>query len=203
MKHWYRLNLNVANAIRQDVNLNELFNNSRFKHEMVGFWSFHGADLDNILTTNWLAYMKSLNLEIESCLIFYRKPDYTHFEIHTDVSKIDFNPSIYALNWTLDPKDDSEMVWYNIPLESGELNIEFPITPYKTWDFEKFKNMEVERKIIGNNMMLVDVATPHNIITYKKERWAFSVRLKRQVNKINPITNWNDTVEYFKQFIVE
>jgi hypothetical protein len=197
-KQWHVLNINVKNALRSTFNPPEFFAKSEFKDGQVGLWAIHDKDLHEVLFSDeWLEYMESLDLKVGSCLVFYRAPHYIHNEIHVDVYKTDHEPAIYALNWTLEEEDDSEMVWYDIPIETGALDTELIPTPYKHWPMDG-GYPEIARRSIGNKMTMVNIGLPHNVIVRDKPRWCFSVRMYR---KSKPITDWKSAVDYFKPFI--
>jgi hypothetical protein len=59
--------------------------------------------------------MKSIGLEVGNCIIFYRDAHYVHPSVHIDIDKQTGNPAHYAINFVLDPLDDSDMIWYSYP----------------------------------------------------------------------------------------
>jgi hypothetical protein len=197
-KNWYRLNIDASTALRDSFNPVKYYEQSEFKGKPVAFWVHHGEELQTIFSDKWLLQMESLDLKIGSCMIFHRQPYYINPEIHIDVYK-DQTPSIYALNWTLEKDDDSEMVWYDIPLDTGSPDNQSISTPYKRWPIDG-NYPEIERCSIGNKVTLVNIGVPHNVIVNKKPRWCFSIRMYRYDK---PISNWEEAVEYFKPFIVE
>jgi hypothetical protein len=198
-QNWHVLNVDVSRALRDTFNPTEYYNNSEFKDKPVGLWAIHDTELHTIFSDEWLAYMESINLKVGSCLMFYRQPHYIYPEIHVDVYKTDHEPAIYALNWTLEEDDDSEMVWYDIPIETGSLDTHLIPTPYKWWPMSD-EYPEIERRAVGNKMTIVNIGLPHNIIVRDKPRWCFSVRMYR---RSKPITDWKSAVDYFKPFILE
>ena len=198
-KNWYTLNIDISTALRDTFNPIEYYEQSEFKGKPVALWMHHDEELRKIFTDEWLLQMESLDLKIGDCIIFHRQPYYIHPEIHIDVYRTDSTPAVYALNWILEEEDDSEMVWYDIPLDTGSLNTNLIPTPYKWWPMDG-NYPEIERRSIGNKMTLVNVGVPHNVIVNKKPRWCFSIRMYRY-NK--SISNWKEAVEYFKPFIVE
>ncbi len=198
-KNWHTLNIDVSTALRDSFNPVEYYEQSKFKGKPAALWMYHDEELRKIFTDEWLLQMESLDLKIGDCIIFHRQPYYIHPEIHIDVYRADNTPSVYALNWTLEEDDDSEMVWYDIPFDTGLLDDQSIPTPYKWWPMDG-NYPEIERRSIGNKMTLVNIGVPHNVIVNKKSRWCFSIRMYRYDKSIS---NWQEAVEYFKPFIVE
>lgn len=200
MKNWYRLNIDVSNALKKDFN----FDNLKKKHESNPVSLFFFPTSDELFNQEWLEYMKSIDLEVYTTLIFYRVSNYKHDQAHIDIDEID-NPErpycIYGINWVLDPDDDSEMIWYdpiNTPAAVDRMP-QFSNLPNYHWPLEDVEAGENTRLTIGRQPTLVNIGVPHNVETFEKERWSISVRIKEK----NQIKSWNDAVEYFQSFIKE
>lgn len=200
LKPWYTLDIDVTKAINPAFNRSEWLAQSEFANSPIGIWHIAQADLHKVFTQDWLQYMKELNLDPGSCLMFYRAPHYIHPSVHIDIHGGSRTPMIYALNWVIDANDDSEMVWYNTPKDLGDEMITPADTPYISWPADKFSNAAQVKRKIGNQLTLVDVSKPHNVIVGSNPRWVMSIRFP--FIKEN-ISSWESAVEYFKPFIKE
>lgn len=199
LKPWYTLDIDVSKAINPEFNKTEWLAQSEFANSPIGIWHIPQSDLLKIFTQEWLRYMKELNLDPGSCLMFYREPNYLHPSVHIDMHGASGTPMIYALNWVIGD-DDSEMVWYNLPEDLGSDMITPANTPYISWPADKFsKELCVKRKI-GNQLTLVNVSKPHNVIVGNNPRWVMSIRFPFIKENIK---SWESAVEYFKPFIKE
>lgn len=196
LKPWHTLNINISNAIKSDFDFKNLYNNSVFSKEQLGLWFYSNDNLEKLFNTQWLEYMKSIDLEVGCCIVFYRKPNYYRDEVHLDILDSGI-PSVCALNWILDPDDDSEMIWYEntVPLPPF---IKLPDNDirYLSWPLSDFTDKEIARHTIGNQLTLVNVGIPHNVQVKNAERWCISIRLKNKIMK-----DWNHAVETFSKFI--
>lgn len=202
LKPWYELDIDIKNAIRPDFDFKKMYEESEFSTSPIGIWFMHHEELGDIFTPEWLAYMDSLGLAPGTCMMFYRKPHYLYPAVHVDIHKATSQPAAFALNWVLDPDDDSEMIWYDWPEEETEYDITPAGTPYLSWPNEKFEGKPYVSRTIGNKMTLVKTGQPHNVIVRDKERWVISIRFP--INKDNnAISDWKSAVEYFKPFIKE
>ena len=194
---WQTLNIDVSNAVRNDFDFDKLFNESEFKNGQAGIWRFERKHFTKLLSQEWIDQMHALGLMVQAALVFYRKPYYFHHEAHVDVSWTgDLCSS--AINWTMDPLDDSEMIWYDVSIDTAKTEITQANTKYFYWP-----NSEVEGKIfaskrIGVTPTLVNVSVAHNIIVRERPRWAISVRLGQSEPK-----TWKEAVDFFRPFIVE
>ena len=197
LKPWYTLNVGIGDAIKQDFDFKNLYNNSAFSKDQMGIWFYTYDKLRELFNTPWLKYMKSIDLEVGSCVVFYRKPNYYRDEVHTDLLSHSNLPAVYGLNWTLDPNDDSEMIWYENSVPPPPL-MQVPENDlqYIGWPLSDFIDKEIAQHTIGNQLTLVNVGIPHNVRTKNLERWCISLRLKNKIMK-----DWSHTVETFSKFI--
>lgn len=198
-KPWHQLNIDISNALRKDLDLKKLYKESEFKDSPVGIWFIQNHELENFFTHEWLEYMNGIKLPVGSCMIFYRKPHYHYPEVHVDIIRATSKPAIYALNWILDPDDDSEMIWYDPVLGEQEILMTPADTPYMSWPAADFENINSVRHTIKNIPTLVSTGIPHNVIVNEKERWAISIRFPRAQGP----QNWEQAVEFFKPFIID
>jgi hypothetical protein len=200
LKPWYTLDIDVNNAIRNDFDFAKLLENSEFKNAPAGIFAIVHKDLKTLFTDTWLEYMKQQQLDVGSCLMFYRKPFYIHPETHIDIIKSTGALATYALNWILDPEDDSEMIWYDFPNDTGSSENTPVNTPYVSWPNSVFDNQTPVARCIKNQLTLVRTGLPHNVIMREKARWSISIRFPVATNNI---TNWEEAVDFFKPWILE
>jgi hypothetical protein len=199
LKPWYVLDIDISNAIRDDFNFDKLLENLEYFNSDVGMFVIPKENINTIFTDAWLDYMKQQQLNVGRCLIFYRKPFYTHPDAHIDGLK-DSPAGVYALNWIIDPEDDSEMIWYDFPTSPGVAADTPADTPYVSWPTGAFADQTPITRRIKNQLTLVRVGIPHNVIMGEKTRWCISVRFPMYSNDI---TNWEDAVNFFKPWIIE
>lgn len=194
---WRLLNISIDDALRRDFDFNEFYRTSQFKDKPQGIWNLSYNRLPELFNNNWLMYMKDLDLEISNCLIFFRKSGYFRYEDkHIDIlpnKKI----AIYALNWVVNPNDDSEMVWYNMVDDQGVLDINPAKADYVSWTVAESESAELARHCVGSRMTLINIGLPHNVIMGNLDRWCISVRL----HKAELFKNWDETVNAFKEFM--
>jgi hypothetical protein len=211
-KPWHRLNIDISNAVRKDFDFEKLYQDKmpEFISAPGGIWCSLPEDvdmsdnkivmnncflIDQLFSQEWLNYMRGINLHVQSVTIFYRKPYYIHPTAHIDLSRSG-SPSIFGINWVLDPMDDSEMIWYDVPVNVSEISYSPADTPYQNYELDSVKDHVLDQCCIGHCPTLVNVGIPHNVIVKSRARWAISVRL------IPGLTNsWQNTVDYFKPFI--
>jgi hypothetical protein len=194
-KPWYRLNIDINNAVRTDFDFMQLRANSKFSTDPVAIWTYSKSQLTDIVNVEWLDYMKSIGLEPSSLLVFYRDPYYTASKAHVDIRRNNI-PSIYAINWVIDPEDDSEMVWFKLPEDSGHSDITTANTYYKSWPMEELE--ELSRCCIKDIPTLVSIGIPHNIIVNDRPRWVISIRFPIE----DHIQDWQSVNDVFNNFII-
>lgn len=202
LKPWYTLNVDVKNAIRKDFDFKKFFESSKFAGTPWGHWFFDKDELSDVFSSEWLQYMEHLDLMPGSCMLFYRKAHWQYADPHVDVEPKTQKPSIYGLNWVIDPDDDSEMIWYPPASCAPIVNAAESGGIYHLWPVEIFAGQPIVYKCIGNNLTLINPAMPHTVIVNEKERWAFSLRFPHNKNN-GSIIDWASAVEYFKPFIKE
>lgn len=195
-KNWYKLNLDISNAIRSDFDFENFLAGAEYvAKNQSGVWGFGGDNLTNMFTDTWLEYMKSINLEVSAVLIFYRMPHFTHSEAHIDYLYGRNDTSNIAINWVIN-EDDSSMAWYHTPDDVATRIRKF--TPgggheYISWPMTEVA--EIERHTIGHTPTLVRIDIPHNIIVNNNPRWSVSVRLAGNDRE------WEKIVDKFAPFI--
>jgi len=195
---FYLLDISLEGALNPKLDFTAM------KNEVKGpahIWMIYHDRLNEIFDQQWMRYMSDLGLDIGTCMIFYRDPGYQHPSVHIDIHKATSKPSHYAINWVVDPEDDSSMVWYTWPDGySGFEDVTMADTPYIGWDFDTFAGTEICRHTIGSKMTLVNTSMPHNVIMGDRPRWAFSIRFQRDAND-GAGHSWIQSVEFFKQYM--
>lgn len=191
-KTWYPLNIDIARAINKNFNFDQLLVNNTLP---VRMWRFGEEQKFDFFDKDWLQYMKSIDIEISSALVFYREPNFQYPTAHVDLPYANETALSPALNWCIGP-DKGEMVWYEMP-EVKPSNIKLTETQAQYLDFEINGLTEVSRRVIGNQCTLVRVDVPHNIIMHDVPRWLVSARTVRSID------TWENTVEFFKPWIID
>ena len=74
---YYRLTLDVSNAIREDY----VFPTPATEY---GIWN---PPAEKIFNKVWLDYMKSIGVPVYNAMVFYRGPNASTKETHVDISK--------------------------------------------------------------------------------------------------------------------
>lgn len=195
IKSWYVLNINVNNAIRQDYAFDDLIKTSdRVKTVGGDMWMINFAKLPELFNTEWLDYMKSIEVEVDHVLLFYRNPWFQHPEAHIDLPYNRGSLMSSTLNWVIG-EDTSEMVWFKTPdgINLDDIKITQSDNPYLSFPMESLEKIDSHR--IGNKLTLVRVDIPHNIVMGPTPRWAVSLRTK---HKTKP-GEWNQVVEFFER----
>ena len=180
---WYNLNVkSTASALNKNWSFPPTSGN-------YGIWSLDGQ-IKNIFSNEWLEYMKSIGLEIEHVMLFYRNVGLGKFGAHVDILPPGKPPLSYttgALNFVLGG-DDSEMVWYKTPSVQKEVSFTVAKTPYIEWPISELE--EVDRVHIGSRLMVVRTNVPHTIKMGNAPRWCISIRLFE-----NHKLSWEETID--------
>jgi hypothetical protein len=195
-KNWYILNIDIKNAVNLDFKFEELAQNStNLNKQHWDMWTYRYDSLTQIFTNDWLEYMRSINLEISSALLFYRLPKVHQFEAHIDMPMISGAGLSCPINWVIG-KDTSSMVWYNLPEQYNYSNVELTPSNNKYVSFPISELIEIERHVIGNTPTLVRVDIPHMICLDEYPRWAISARTKVKFD------SWENTLKYMTPYIL-
>jgi hypothetical protein len=195
IKPWHALNINISNAVRSDFNFDNFFNSSKYANGPAGVWNFRDFEIDQLLNTEWINAMHLQGIMVQSAMVFYREPQYIHPEAHID-TRHNGTTCISAINWTLDPKDDSEMVWYYVPQITPRNDVTPADTKYQSWHLADIDPYRFASTTIGTIPTLVRTGIPHNVIMHSRPRWAVSVRYIDQ-----HLDDWPATVDFFKPWI--
>ena len=197
-KPYYQLDISTQDAVRSDFDFCGL--TASLNNSAIGIWMFYHEDLSQIFCTEWLSYMHDKGLPVGTCLLFYRSPWYQHQEIHVDIANATGEPSHYAINWTLNDNDDSEMIWYSYPNDAESSKARTPAdTPYLGWPTSEFTGKEICRHVLGTQATLVNTSMPHNVYNRGHERWCVSVRFQRRAFD-NAGDSWIKAVDFFRPY---
>ena len=82
---WYQLDIDVSYAIRKDVDLPDMLANSQFANDPFAIWAWRDTTAHQIFNSQWMHDMHNQGIPVQSALIFYRVPFYTHPTAHVDV----------------------------------------------------------------------------------------------------------------------
>jgi hypothetical protein len=197
-KPWHVLNIDISNAIRPDFNFKELLVGTRVDTVGHWMWSYTGSELTDIFTIEWLSYMKSINLEVYTMLMFYKAPFLTGegANAHVDL------PVNFAINWCVN-KDDSEMVWYDNQSDV-DYDTETKLAPVGGYLYlpRPLDNLvELERRCLGNIPTLVQTDIFHSIVVNESPRWSISVRVNVNGQLAGKLS-WQEAVDLFSSHIV-
>lgn len=201
-KCWYKLNIDVSNAINTNFNFRE-FVTDLDKDKWLVF-DRSQEHFKNFLNKEWIVYIEQFGIKITSGGFFYKPSNYDPIlekTIHVDPGK-----QISAINWTLDPgiingninkdfEDSGVMTWFhteeypkkvfrrdnNIIKSYFEINVNAP-------DLKQIDSLK-----LGKDVYLVRVNAPHAVPTDEKSpRLVISIRFDE-----TSMTNWEDVVDYF------
>jgi len=193
------LDIDITHALRDDLDLEDFRKTGNNINAPIDIWHLSKKNLIDVYNKDWLDYMKSISIEVEGSLIFYRAPNLFHKKLHIDVEIDPVKIVQYGVNFVYDENDNSEMIWYELnsqePLED-RINWTAAGVPYCSWDLDEFDGYEAARKVIGKKLVLVNTSVPHTVETFDKERWSFSLRMSDMA-----YLNWKDTVSKFQDFI--
>lgn len=186
---WYKLNLDIGNALRPDFGITEL---------STGVRRFTNAR--DIFTTDWLEYMDSQNIPVNGIMIFNRRAGegmdtLAHVDVHAH-QKPGSEYRSFAINWVIGGSD-SEMIWYDMPEIIPPVGYSAINTPHLRWPVRELT--EIDRSCIQSQPTMVRVSMPHAISIKNEPRICISVR----TNGIPD--NWDRAVDYLrdKQILVE
>lgn len=197
---YYELDIDISDALSTKLDLFQL--HKSLDGHPIAIWEYKHTELEQIYSREWLEYMCSIGLQIGNTLIFYRNPHYLNPVVHIDTYA---NASVnhYAVNFVLDPNDDSDMIWYSYPPGMTHLP---PLTythtrmHYIGWDLGSYTGQELHRYTIGRRMTLVNTSMPHTIETRSRPRWSISTRFYRVLNK-EANQNWQQAVNDFQPYL--
>lgn len=229
MKNWYRLNVSTHNALKIDVPSFCRNNTNRadiYIPDHGGIWTF---GKDEIFSQLWIDHVQDTipYIQITGALIFWRAPGYQHPAAHIDVApksspsardieyedngfhatnssdsmnQNDFYPVVSAYNFTLDPKDDSAMTWYEPKPEFADTDVELKkFTNAVHYDDVPIDRLqEIDRVTVGSDrLVMVRTNVLHNVDMGSRERWSISARA------VMGWGSWEEAVDTLGDWIVE
>ncbi len=200
MKPYYRTSIDASNALRSDFDQEAFLRSTDRAHDPVSIWAFRDSEIYDVFNREWIHRVEeAVGMEVSFALLFYRVPFLEFEEVHIDQDPDRDNiRSVYSLNFVNDDLDDSSMLWYDIPIETGDCKYTPAMTPYVSWATEDVRHLEYDRYTLGKQVTLVNVGQPHNVITGNRYRWCYCLRFKD-----DKIFSWDQAVDYFSHIIVE
>lgn len=215
LKMWYELNIDISNALNEKLDLDVLYQESQFYGRNLVVFFYDSSRIHKVFSPEWMQYMHSLGIPVKSCIIFRREPNYLCDHAHID-QFFDKMPAIYAINWVVNPKDNSEMIWYDVPESvpckddvyndtTAKNDNRFrdlssnSSTNFRSWLTKDVQPYEFARTCIGHKPTLVNTGVAHNIQTYDQQRWAISVRIKYHDGIV--LDNWQQVVDFYQPLI--
>jgi hypothetical protein len=186
MKNCYRLNIDVSNALKEDIV------SSRVGKYLVENFT-HG--FENIFNKDWFDELSEKVGQIKNVLIFSRPAYWSTNVSHVDL-KNDKTPVWFSLNWVLQGKD-SEMVWHDPPndyLNCENLKTTMSKNYNLQWGVDKLSI--IEKYKVVDQLVLARTDIPHSIIVKSQPRIAIAIR---PLISIDSRYSWNDSVEFFKE----
>ena len=191
-KCWYKLNIDVSNAMNPNLDYVSKFNDP----EPFDVCTIHESQILQFFNEEWIDYVNDLGLMVVNGVLFYRKANFDDWTMaHRDTIP-DFmvatdrdsrQPVNYALNWVISPTDTHDMVWYNHPdpgIVSGREVTENGFT-------------EIDRRCIGHQMTLVNSGAFHTVSGGNTDRYCISLRSVIPGKSI--FCSWEEAVDYFKE----
>ena len=201
MKNWYKLDVSVKNAIREDHIYVDDIKNENFNAPGIGFIRDMSTqeEFEGFFHKGWLDYMKHKGLEFDSVLVFYRQPRSTSPMPHAD-SKRSGTKLYYALNWVELDNDTSAMQWFE---HIGEEVYDFGFNPAGGGAlFCPPENLrEIDRQNLGKELTLVRTDLCHDIDMSECDDYRLSISIRFRGDRFPDITDWASAVEHFKPLI--
>jgi len=197
-KPWHVLEVDMNNALNPEFNAEKFRAESDQHDQPIALWSFHSEAMLKVINKKWLDYLNTCGIDVTSFLMFYRDSYLVYPEAHVDIIYRNELPNIFALNWVFSPEDDSHVVWYDVPNDTGILKITHADTKYRYWNLEDVKDKEITRHTIGNKLTMVRTGIAHNIIVNKQPRWVISLRFRSSDTNPN-YHDWNSAVDHYVQ----
>lgn len=179
---WYRVDIDTSEAIKE---------NFRFpirSHHTVDIWKYEPTE---IFKESWLAYMRSLELDCSTAMVFYKNYRGLEPRAHVDISR-DGKISNFSFNWVISGTNSS-MIWYKTPLENTKIVISPAGTGSQEWTTDKLE--EITRYNIDSRMTLTRVNLPHAIWVGDEPRLCVSIRTRL----CNVTTTWAGIVDIMRE----
>jgi len=193
MKNYFRLNL-TFNPLNNKFQFPQVTN---FNDGPLNRWQIFLPQAEELLSSECLDFIRSLDLEPDKCHLFGGGPGYTA-PIHIDGYGTGQGP-LWAINWIYGA-EKSQMRWYK-PLQEGISNFTPANTPQVLFtedELELVDSYQFDKDNQGPILVRTDV--PHTAINQdlNNARWCLSVRVKR-----TRINDWFSAVKTFKQYLIQ
>lgn len=191
IKNFYRLNLDT-NCFKDSLDFDSFLHKIKTREFVEPtLYPYNLKKENDLISKDWLEYMKDIGLEPRSLIFFYREENYQHWGAHIDLNdSTGENDRVYAVNWTIDPEDQSEMTWYNLP-ENWREQVEYSMigSAYAEWPIETLTEVG-ERCTIGTTPTLVRTDIPHTVFMKDNFRLCLSFRFDLKFHDWNAVTNY-------------
>jgi len=219
-KPWYRLNVNVSGAIRDDFDWRSVIN---FDEGPISCYTVYKEQIyDEIFNKDWLEYWHSIGLTLNEAFLFWRHGeimtgpagDPPHFDTYFNEP---FRIHHYGCNWTLDYKpfwdkwkgfvdgedDDGVMTWYHMNGQDLSYNYKEEQGRGSTLLVPGLLDHQPVSTIdIGKNSppTLVRTSLPHKVVSQQP-------RLLLTIRNLIPGARedmlWEEIVDKLKHLIIE
>ena len=171
-----------------------------FKDVILPDWKFpdtEGKDLGiwnipavGMFRPEWITDMHRMGIYVAESLVFYRAPGFNTGNAHIDIHQNHPRQiSTFGLNFVLKGAG-SEMTWFDTPTTKPQPSGGGKIT-YLSWPESELK--ELDRGHLDEQMSLVRIGVPHNVIMKDEERWCISVR-----SGTTERMYWKDIVKFMR-----
>lgn len=202
MKLWYRLNIDIANAVKIDCwdYLENNPNSVQYRSMWVetpqgngGVWSIPPHE---IFSQSWIDYMQhEYGARPSIAQMFMRWPYYQHPQAHKDTYDNGAVIQEGAVNWCIG-EDAADHVWYDDPPQHVEPVLQKRSETDIDLSYPLEGLTELDRLNIGNTPTLVNTATLHTVEMKQLPRLVCSVRF-------NGIITWPQHLDHFGKAIDE
>jgi hypothetical protein len=188
----------VSTAIRSDFDIDKFLKGKVFdKYNRCAIVPLATKkDFKTFFDHKWLKYMKSINLEFDTAVVFYRVPHCLSPGTHIDATD-DGRVGIYAINFVADPNDKSFMTWHKMPKKNDSLIAKPNQVGNHYIGYPHGKLKEVARHSIGRNMVMVRTGVPHDIDMTNCRTYRLSVSIRFRGDRRPDITDWKSAEKHF------
>ena len=203
MRSWYRLNIDVSDAVAKDFKLGYP-PEPGISHTGQGIYLLrpNSKTSNRILSQEWKSNLLSTTKAhpAAAVIVFVTPLDAVYDYAHVDLDTEGTQAHPYGLNWVDFYDDDRDMVWYQKPeeqalhQEKSHLGNAYQLT--KPTD-----ETVVDRCRIGKQLTLVRTDIPHRIDSPVSQASPFRVAISIRPY-IPVIKTWEDAVEYFRPFML-
>ena len=203
LKPWYRLNLDVANAISNTFNFT-------YPPEpnlpSIGDGNYvmrpHSHTSKQILCQKWKDNIQSIlgadDLEV---IVFYTAGRARYPFAHVDVNTAGTAPVCYGINWVEFYEDTRDMIWYKQDqIADSTENAQSTVGNFYQLSLP-LKNNIIDTCRIGKQSTLVRTDIPHRIS--KPASQSQQLRVAVSIRPVIPkVDTWQEAVEYFQHLVI-